>query len=130
MVRSWPTVNWILSAGSLHLPRLTHAGTSVYDGVDDAGCRSGDTVWCGTIGSERVGLAWHWVEVRVGVLALSDPNTISSNLNLLVKAGEAADDYAAITALNTMVYALNWQELVSRVLRGASPGRAGQGERD
>ena len=127
MIRSWPPVEWYFPATSGEWPIFSHVGTRVYDQPDAEGRCFGNTVWMGCVNGQTTGAAWEWTEFRVGVLVLSDPNTIISNLQCRSHQG-----LSDTVALNRIAHALPWQDTVNRVLKsmrdqpldGPPPARA------
>ncbi|MDQ2736026.1 MAG: hypothetical protein M3Y55_13795, partial [Pseudomonadota bacterium] len=53
--------------------------------------------------------AWDWREVRPGVVALSDPMTVLSNIVLLGEEGRPVDSFKRILHLNNVIFSLPWQ---------------------
>ena len=114
IVCAWPTLLWQASrAPQLH---LTHLGTRVLSFGDDACLRSGQTLW-GEASEERsAGVAWDWVQLQQGVVAMSDPLGLVTNLKLVDDHGEALTNLEAAVQLHQLVHALPWQHEVQRAL--------------
>jgi len=114
IVCAWPTVMWpVTSASNLH---LVHLGTRVLHYGDDACPCSGQTLWGEASNHRSAGVAWDWIEVEEGVVALADPLGLVTNLKLLDARGEALSDFEVAVHLNGLVHALPWQSEVQRAL--------------
>ena len=118
IVYAWAPVLWqAASAPRLH---LVHLGTRVLTfGDDDAPC-SGQTLWGDNSESRTTGVAWDWVELRQGVVAMSDPLGMVTNLRLLDDHGEILSQTEVAIRLHQLVHALPWQTEVTRALRKPS----------
>jgi len=78
----------------------------------------GHTVW-GQLGEDtEVGLAWDWVEVTAGVVAMADPMALVTNVKLLDREGEVIAPAVAALHFNQFVHRLPWQRQVQRTLGG------------
>ena len=96
--------------------QLIHLGTRVLNLGNNLSPCSGQTLW-GQDSRERVtGVAWDWVEVREGVVAMSDPFGVITNLRLVDEQGEALPLKQAALHLHQLVHALPWQSQVRRAL--------------
>ena len=87
---------------------LQYLGSS--SGVTEKhGLRSGQTAWGVHIteGGD-IGLAWDWLEVRPGVVAMADPMTVLSNV-VLLENGEPVAPSKLILHLNNAIFSLPWQ---------------------
>ena len=114
MVCAWPPLLWQASrAPQLH---LTHLGTHVLNFGDDACLCSGQTLWGDSSDERTAGVAWDWVELQQGVVAMCDPLGLVTNLKLLDEEGEALNRVAAAVRLHQMVHSLPWQTEVQRAL--------------
>lgn len=88
-------------------------------GDDDGPC-SGQTLWGDHRESCAAGVAWDWVELRQGVVAMSDPLGMVTNLRLLNDQGEVLSQTEVALHLHQLVHALPWQNEVTRALRKPS----------
>ncbi|MEO7152656.1 MAG: hypothetical protein ABIX46_13240 [Burkholderiaceae bacterium] len=115
-VYAWPPVLWQAArAPRLH---LTHLGTSVLKADFASGPNSGQTLWAQSDrGDGSAGVAWDWIELRDGVVAIADPLGVITNLTLLDAHGEALSPVAAALHLNQLVHSLPWQTEVCRALQ-------------
>lgn len=114
IVCAWPPLLWQASlAPQLH---LTHLGTHVLNFGDEACLCSGQTLWGDESDERTAGVAWDWVELQQGVVAMCDPLGLVTNLKLLDEEGEALNRVAAAVRLHQMVHALPWQTEVQRAL--------------
>lgn len=80
---------------------------------------AGQTLWGGASADGQAGVAWDWVQISHGVVAMSDPLSVISNLRLLGDEGEVLTSWQAARYLNQMVHALPWQGEVARALRAS-----------
>ena len=69
--------------------------------------------------SGEAGLAWDWVEVAEGVVAMADPMSLTTNLQLVTSDGQVLPAIAATLHFNQFVRRLPWQDEVTRLLRTA-----------
>ena len=119
IVCAWPPVLWQASA-TLDL-QLVHLGTRVLTFGDRAGPCSGQTLWGDASSDQSAGVAWDWVQIQQGVLAIADPLGLITNLTLLDAKGEALSGPQLAMHLNEIVHGLPWQSEVQRALEVASP---------
>jgi hypothetical protein len=114
IVYAWAPVLWQAeSAPDLH---LVHLGTRVLTfGDDDSPC-SGQTLWGDHTEQRATGVAWDWVELRQGVVAMSDPLGMVTNLRLIDAHGAEMPQRELAVHLHHIVHALPWQSEVQRAL--------------
>lgn len=114
-VFAWPAVLW--QAPCEQACSFRHLGTQVISRrTGEAPC-CGQTVWGDTTQGERVaGLAWDWVELGHGIVAMADPMSVITNVRLLGPGGAVLSPLEATPHLNLLVHALPWQEEVQREL--------------
>ena len=114
IVCAWPPLLWQASrAPQLH---LAHLGTRVLTlGDDDCLC-CGQTLWGDAREAQSAGVAWDWVQIQGGVVAMSDPLGLVTNLKLLDDEGEALTHVETAVQLHQLVYSLPWQTEVRRAL--------------
>lgn len=118
IVYAWEPVLWqAASAPELH---LVHLGTRVLTFGEDDGPCSGQTLWGDHSEARAAGVAWDWVEVRNGVVAMSDPLGMVTNLRLLDAHGDELTQTQIAMHLHQLVHALPWQSEVERALRKPS----------
>jgi hypothetical protein len=114
IVYAWPPVLWqASSASNLH---LVHLGTRVLTFGDEAGPCSGQTLWGDASVDRSAGVAWDWVELQQGVVAMADPFGMVTNLRLIDAHGEALSHVQVTVHLHQLVHALPWQTEVQRAL--------------
>ncbi|WP_162910256.1 hypothetical protein [Azohydromonas sediminis] len=115
-LRAWPPV---YRAVGQPLPRhFEHHGTHVFSTDAHARTPAGQTMWVWPCDDGHVGVAWDWVQVSRGVVAMLDPMAVLTNLKLLGDAGEVLTAWQAARHLNAIVVALPWQREVHRALEG------------
>lgn len=114
-LRAWPPLLWQAAGGPPG--EFHHLSTRVT--ANNGGLHSrvaGQTIWAGTIDGGEAGMAWDWVEVAQGVVAMADPMSVITNLRIVGDAGEVLTAVEAALYLNGIVHALPWQNAVERAL--------------
>ena len=114
-LRAWPPLLW-QAAGSPPT-EFHHLSTRV--NANHGGLHSrvaGQTIWAGTIDGSDAGMAWDWVEICTGVVAMADPMSVITNLRIVGDGGEVLTAAEAALYLNGIVHALPWQDAVGRAL--------------
>ena len=113
-VFAWPTVLWQAPrAPDWH---FRHLGTQVtHRGSGESPC-SGQTVWGDPQADQVAGLAWDWIELGRGIVAMADPMAVITNLRLVGPGGSVLTPLEAAPHLNELVHALPWQDEVQRAL--------------
>ena len=114
IVFAWPPVLWQASAA--HDLQLVHLGTRVLTFGDRSGSCSGQTLWGDATSERSAGVAWDWVQIQRGVVAIADPLGLITNLKLLDADGEALTAPQVAIHLNEIVHGLPWQGEVQRAL--------------
>jgi len=118
IVCAWPTLLWQASrAPQLHLTQL---GTRVLNFGDELSPCTGQTLWGDEREEQSAGVAWDWVRLQQGVVAMADPLGLVTNLKLLDERGEALTNVEVAVHLHQLVHALPWQNEVQRALHQAS----------
>lgn len=120
MIKSWPIIDWFLPASSDRWPNFWHVNTQIRENSDPSGLRSGETVWLGVVDGKSVGAAWEWSEVRHGVVVLTDPNSIQSNLRFVGIDCGGEDEAVTAVCLNRLTHHLPWQPAVRALLAAAN----------
>lgn len=62
-------------------------------------------------------MAWDWVQIACGVVAIADPMSVVTNVRLIGDEGEVLTAMESARFLNELVRALPWQQEVQRALR-------------
>ena len=65
----------------------------------------------------EAGVAWDWIVVADGVVAMADPMSLVTNVRLLDDGGEVLTAWQSARFLNEIVHALPWQTEIERALR-------------
>lgn len=78
---------------------------------------AGQTLWGGSLDDGDAGVAWDWVQISRGVVALADPMSVVTNLRLIGDEGEVLTPLQSSLYLNALVHGLPWQTEVERALR-------------
>lgn len=76
----------------------------------------GQTVWGGRANDSAAGISWDWIEVTDGVIAITDPMMMITNLRLIGCEDEVLTAHDAAPHLNKLVHGLPWQTEVRRAL--------------
>jgi hypothetical protein len=115
IVYSWPPVLW--QAIGVPLFNFGHLGTRVLSAGNAHNPCSGQTVWGRASDEGAAGVAWDWVQLQEGVVAMADPMGLITNLRIVDEHGDALPALSASLHLNEIVHALPWQTEVQRVLQ-------------
>lgn len=78
---------------------------------------SGQTLWGDSEDGPCAGIAWDWIELTHGVVAMADPMAVITNVRLLGRGGEVLTAAEAAPHLNELVHALPWQYEVQREIQ-------------
>jgi hypothetical protein len=113
-LRAWPPLLW--QAESVTQLQLFHLGTRVLSPGDSTQPSIGQTVWGARSDDGEAGVAWDWIQIMPGVIAIADPMCVITNLQLLSPEGEVLTAWEAARHLNEIVHALPWQQEVGRAL--------------
>lgn len=113
-LRAWPPLLW--QAAESQRVRFHHLSTRITLGVDSPGPPAGQTVWAATADQGEAGMAWDWVQIARGVVAIADPMSVVTNVRLIGDEGEVLTAQQAARFLNELVRALPWQREVQRAL--------------
>lgn len=111
-LRAWPPLLW--QAGRCSGLRFHHLTTSVT--LAD-GAIAGQTLWGGSAADGEAGVAWDWIQIAHGVVAMADPMSVITNLRFVGDEGEVLTAHEAARFLNEIVHALPWQHEVARALQ-------------
>lgn len=114
-VRAWPPLLW--QVDKLQPLLLRHLGTRVTNPGDQVSRVSGQTIWATNAAGGQAGMAWDWIQLSVGVVAMADPLSVVTNLRLVSPDGDALSALESMRHLNEVVHALPWQGEVERVLQ-------------
>ena len=95
---------------------LSHLGTRVLTRGGEGTLPCGQTLWGETSDERAAGVAWDWVEIRDGVVAMADPLGLVSNLQFFGNDGQPLPERDVAIKLHRMVHALPWQSEVRRAL--------------
>lgn len=115
-LRAWPPIWW--QAGKSTGLQFQHIGTLVTFSGDRRSGTAGQTLWGGCAEDGEAGVAWDWVQVSRGVVAMADPMSVVTNLRFVGEQGEVLTALEAVRFLNELVHRLPWQHEVARALRG------------
>lgn len=96
---------------------FTHLATRVTCARTESEPCTGHTIWRGLSGEGPTGLAWDWIEIASGVVAMVDPMRVLTNLQLVNTDGHLLAAPEAALHFNQFVHRLPWQDEVRRLLR-------------
>ena len=113
-VRAWPALLW--QVDNLRPLPMRHLGTRVTNPGDQVSRTSGQTIWAALAASGQAGMAWDWIQLAGGVVAMADPLSVVTNLRLVNSDGRALSSLESLRHLNEVVRRLSWQGEVERVL--------------
>ncbi|MBE7419738.1 MAG: DUF4902 domain-containing protein [Ideonella sp.] len=113
-VRAWPSLLWQVE--KLQPLQLRHLGTRVTNPGDQISRTSGQTIWAASLGDHQAGMAWDWIQLSRGVVAMADPLSVVTNLRLINPDGDVLTPLESLRCLNEVVHTLDWQDEVERVL--------------
>ena len=114
-LRAWPPILW--QAGLSSGLRFHHLSTRVSIS-DEQNCRvAGQTLWGGVSSDGEAGVAWDWIEMPRGLVAMADPMCVVTNIRLVGDEGEVLTAFEAARFLNEIVHMLPWQSEVQRAIR-------------
>lgn len=114
-LRAWPPLLW--QAEDCSPAEFHHLGTRVMMVSAGGGRMAGQTVWAGNVAGGDAGMAWDWVEIASGIVAMADPMSVITNLRIVGAEGEVLTAIEAARFLNGIVHALPWQDEVERALQ-------------
>lgn len=113
-LRAWPPLLW--QAREPAPVRFQHLDTRVTAAAEAAGPASGQTVWTASAAAGDAGMAWDWIQIARGIVAIADPMSVVTNLQFIGDEGEVLTAQQAARLLNELVRALPWQREVQRAL--------------
>lgn len=76
-------------------------------------------MWAEQGDTPGAGLAWDWVQIGSGVLAMANPMCVVTNLRLVSEHGDVLSVNESALYYNRLVSALPWQDEVWRLLKAA-----------
>jgi hypothetical protein len=115
-LRAWPPLLW--QAGCENQLRLRHIETRVTHPGDQVMRTAGQTMWVARSEVGEAGVAWDWIQLSRGIVALADPLSVVTNLRLVDPEGAALSPQEMMLQLNMLVNELPWQTEVERALLG------------
>ncbi|HEY6356338.1 MAG TPA: hypothetical protein VIY30_17780 [Burkholderiaceae bacterium] len=77
---------------------------------------AGQTIWGASAANAQAGMAWDWIQLPAGVVAMADPLSVVTNLRLVNPDGDELTPLESLRHLNEVVRGLPWQDEVERVL--------------
>jgi hypothetical protein len=113
-LRAWPPLLWQVSR-EIQL-QLQHVGTRVIDAGNGVFRTAGQTLWACQCDAGDAGMAWDWIELGQGVVAIADPLAVITNLRLVSDDGDTLNRYESARHINQILHQLPWQNEVERVL--------------
>lgn len=120
-LRAWPPLLW--QVGKQIPQRLQHLATQITNPGDAMFRTVGQTLWAWHGDEGDVGMAWDWIQLTRGVVAMADPMAVITNLRLVGDEGEVLSAFESARHFNWIVHGLPWQHEVERAL--GTPGSGG-----
>lgn len=114
IVYAWPRV--LCDAQRAPQLHFAHLSTRVLVKGDASRPASGQTLWFGESGQGAAGVAWDWVYLPYGVVAIADPMALITNMQLVSADGDVLAPMESVRQLNEIVHTLPWQGEVQRAL--------------
>ncbi len=114
---SWPAV--FCQASPRQNLHFVHLGTRVLHPGSGASPPCGQTLWGECSLDQSAGLAWDWVQICDGVVAMADPMCVVTNLRLVGTQGQVLTAREAALYLGRLVHQLPWQDEVLSALLAA-----------
>lgn len=108
-VASWPAVAWPVNERHLIIRALRYESRVEEPLPGVKGLRRGQVLWSCETGHGPAGLAWDWVELRPGVVAMADPMCVLSNLQFIDAQGQRLPAPTRLLELNNLIASLPWQ---------------------
>ena len=112
---AWPPVFW--QANLRKRPRFVHLATHVVRGRATERPCAGRTIWGDISGEEEAGVAWDWIEITRDVVAMVDPMSVVTNMQLVDVEGDILPPVRAAVYINHIVRHLPWQAVVTKLLK-------------
>ena len=91
-----------------------HVDTQVLR-IDENGCAKGIAYWASSLKGCAAVMAFDWLELRIGVPILADPNGILTNIQMVGEDGQASSELGQVAQVTRLVHHLDWQECAIRV---------------
>lgn len=114
---AWPAI--FCQASIKRKARFVHLGTRVTTAGSLGTPCAGQTVWSEYFDEGQAGLAWDWIQIADGVVAMSNPLCVVTNLRLVGEHGELLAARESALHLSRIVCQLPWQDEVWRVVQAA-----------
>lgn len=113
-LHAWPPLLWQL--GKVASLGMQHIGTQVTNPGDAISRTTGQTLWGWHSDEGQAGMAWDWVMLGRGIVAMADPLAVVSNLRLVRGEGDVLSSSESVLHFNTIVHGLPWQDEVVRAI--------------
>jgi hypothetical protein len=121
VIATWRAIPRTLRDWARDARRFKPMAIAQCTGMDGVGIRSGRALWAVPAGESPLGICWEWAEVRPGIVTLTNPLHVHSNVALLSDSGEGLDEARRLLELNNTVHAMNWQrEVCAAILRSSA----------
>jgi len=112
---AWPRLLW--QASDPEQMHFHHVDTRVASDGEARSCPAGQTVWAASGSDGEAGMAWDWIQIARGVVAIADPMSVVTNVRFVGASGEVLTAQQAALFLNAVVRTLPWQQEVQRALK-------------
>lgn len=111
---SWPPVVWKAPWKAL---KLRHLETSLDAAQADESHIRGQAVWVCESNAGLAGVAWEWIQIRGGIIALTDPMALVSNLYVVDHCSEQVTHQRRTLLLHSQLLNVDWQGEVRKLVR-------------
>lgn len=118
-VATWRPVFWTDAQFTAMLRRLKPLSTTM-DIDGRTGLASGTVLWGVLDGDTRVGIGWDWGEVSHGVVTMTDPMTVLSNIRIMDDGQDGEELDGRVLRLNRAIHCLRWQDGIVRARLGGT----------
>ncbi len=117
-ISAWPPVLWQADPPphKLVASRFVHLSTEITSVGHGDEPSMGQTVWCSRWNDGAAGVAWDWVDLGRGVVAMADPMGIITNVQVVNGQGDKLPTLQVALHINEILHELPWQEEVQMVL--------------
>ncbi len=119
---AWPPVLWQANPPphKLMASRFVHLGTQITALGRGQEPTMGQTIWGSKLDNGEAGVAWDWVDLGHGVVAMADPMGFTTNLQVVNDRGVQLPSLQVALHINEIVHELPWQAEVQLAL--SQPG--------
>lgn len=118
----------VFSPDDLNSSNFVHLSTVGNPSAEPQSIETGHAVWLSLSTGQPAAIAWEWVILDHGCVALLDPMAIVTNICIEHGAGLVDDPIKTAIHLNRIVHALHWQAHALRAFRKVRRDGLGKGQ--